>query len=189
MAGSLFCFRVDAFKFARSRFLNVFAAGATLLAGLSALPQTGLARDTVQFAPTVQPGTIVISARQRRLFLVVSPGVAIRYPIAVPKNGKEWSGHATVDAKYVNPDWVPPPIVKQDHPELPNFIRGGSPRNPMGARALTLDRFQVAIHGTTHKMRASIGTAASYGCIRMYNEDVSDLYDRVSVGAPVMMMP
>lgn len=143
----------------------------------------------VSFAPSVQPGTIVISARQRKLFLVVSPGVAIRYSVAVPKSGKEWSGAATIDAKYVNPDWVPPPIVKQDHPELPNFIPGGSPRNPMGVRAITLDRFQVAIHGTTNKMRSSIGTAASYGCIRMLNEDVADLYDRVSVGSPVVMMP
>jgi len=142
----------------------------------------------VSFSPSVQPGTIVISARQRKLFLVVSPGVAIRYSVAVPKSGKEWSGSATIDAKYVNPDWVPPPIVKQDHPELPNFIPGGSPRNPMGVRALTLDRFQVAIHGTSNKMRASIGTAASYGCIRMLNEDVADLYDRVSVGSPVVMI-
>jgi lipoprotein-anchoring transpeptidase ErfK/SrfK len=189
MGGSLFCLRVNAFKSAHSRFMHTIAAAATLLAGVCALPQTGLARDTVSFESSVQPGTIVISARQRRLFLVVSPGVAIRYPIAVPKRGKEWSGYATVDAKYVNPDWVPPPIVKHDHPELPDFIRGGSPHNPMGVRAITLDRGQVAIHGTTHKMRASIGTAASYGCIRMYNEDVTDLYDRVSVGAPVMMMP
>jgi lipoprotein-anchoring transpeptidase ErfK/SrfK len=189
MDGSLFCVRVNALKLAHSRFIHVVAAAASLLAGVSALPQTGLARDTVSFASSVQPGTIVISARQRKLFLVVSPGVAIRYPIAVPKSGKEWSGYATVDAKYVNPDWVPPPVVKHDHPELPNFIRGGSPHNPMGARAITLDRNQVAIHGTTSKMRASIGTAASYGCIRMYNEDVTDLYDRVSVGAPVVMMP
>ncbi|PPC86728.1 MAG: L,D-transpeptidase, partial [Methylocystis sp.] len=72
-------------------------------------------------------------------------------------------------------------------PELPNFIRGGSPRNPMGVRALTLSSGEVAIHGTTQRMRASIGTAASYGCIRMLNEDVSDLYDRVDVGSPVMM--
>jgi lipoprotein-anchoring transpeptidase ErfK/SrfK len=107
----------------------------------------------------------------------------------VPKSGKEWSGYAAVNGKYVNPDWSPPSIVKQDHPELPNFIHGGSPRNPMGVRALTLDRDQVAIHGTTAKMRASIGSAASYGCIRMLNEDVADLYDRVSVGSPVMMVP
>ena len=141
----------------------------------------------VAFSPSIEPGTIVISARQRRLFLVVREGVAISYPVAVPKSGKEWSGYASVDGKYVNPDWSPPSIVKADHPELPNFIRGGSPHNPMGVRALTLDRYQVAIHGTTNRMRASIGTAASYGCIRMLNEDVTDLFDRVSVGSPVLM--
>lgn len=153
------------------------------------LPSAGAARNVVSFAAAVEPGTIVISARQRSLFLVVGQGMAIRYPVAVPKSGKEWSGYATVQGKYVNPDWVPPPVVKRDHPELPNFIQGGSPRNPMGMRALTLDRDQVAIHGTTNHMRASIGTAASYGCIRMLNEDVVDLYDRVRVGTPVMMVP
>lgn len=173
----------------RARLLNIIVAGVTVALGAIALPQVGAARDTVSFSPSVQPGTIVISARQRKLFLVVSQGVAIRYSVAVPKSGKEWSGYAAVDGKHVAPDWSPPSIVRRDHPELPNFIRGGSPRNPMGVRALTLDRFQVAIHGTTNKMRASIGTAASYGCIRMLNEDVADLYDRVSVGTPVMMMP
>jgi lipoprotein-anchoring transpeptidase ErfK/SrfK len=168
---------------------NALAASAALFVGIAACPDTGFAREMVAIAPNFQPGTIVISARQRKLFLVVREGVAIRYPVAVPKAGKEWSGYATVDAKYVNPDWSPPAIVKQDHPELPNLIQGGSPHNPMGARALTLDRNQVAIHGTTQKMRSSIGTAASYGCIRMLNEDVADLYDRVSVGAPVVMMP
>lgn len=154
---------------------------------LTAVPQTASARNTVAFSPHIAPGTIVISAQQRRLFLVVDTGVAISYPVAVPKRGKEWSGTTSIDGKYANPDWVPPAVVKADHPELPNFIPGGSPRNPMGVRALTLDRGEVAIHGTTRKMRASIGTAASYGCIRMLNEDVADLYDRVSVGSPVMM--
>jgi lipoprotein-anchoring transpeptidase ErfK/SrfK len=155
--------------------------------GVAALPQEANARNIVSFSPHVAPGTVVISASQRRLFYVVDTGVAISYPVAVPKRGKEWSGATSIEGKYVNPDWVPPAVVKADHPELPNFIRGGSPRNPMGVRALTLSSGEVAIHGTTQRMRASIGTAASYGCIRMLNEDVSDLYDRVSVGSPVMM--
>ncbi|MBI1867265.1 MAG: L,D-transpeptidase [Methylocystis sp.] len=182
-------FRDHALRFGarRARFVQNLAAGVALAAGVTVMPAAGSARDMVAFSPTVQPGTIVISASQRKLFLVVRQGVAIRYRVAVPKSGKEWSGYASVNAKYVNPDWVPPPIVKHDHPELPNFIKGGSPHNPMGMRALTLDRYQVAIHGTTHKMRASIGTAASYGCIRMLNEDVVDLFDRVSVGTPVVM--
>ncbi len=174
----------------RTAFFRVilpFLAAAAL--GFAAFPQSASARDTISFSPEVEPGTIVISASQRRLFYVVRPGVAISYPVAVPKRGKEWSGYASVDGKYVQPDWVPPDVVKADHPELPNFIPGGSPRNPMGAAALTLDRGDVAIHGTTAKMRASIGTAASYGCIRMLNEDVADLYTRVSVGSPVLMRP
>lgn len=163
---------------------------AALACALIGLPGDAFAaRDIVPYNASVQPGTVVISARQRSLFLVVGDGTAIRYPVAVPKAGKEWSGYAHIDGKYVNPDWVPPAIVKHDHPELPNFIHGGSPHNPMGQRALTLDRNQVAIHGTTAKMRASIGTAASYGCIRMLNEDVVDLFERVSVGTPVVMSP
>ena len=166
----------------------VCAAGALALGG-AMLPNEAAARDIVAFSPTVEPGTIVINAHQRRLFYVVRQGVAISYRVAVPKSGKEWSGYAAVEGKYVNPDWTPPAVVRADHPELPNFIRGGSPHNPMGVRALTLDRNQVAIHGTTARMRASIGTAASYGCIRMLNEDVADLFDRVSVGSPVLMVP
>ncbi|HEY0522181.1 MAG TPA: L,D-transpeptidase, partial [Stellaceae bacterium] len=106
----------------------------------------------------------------------------------VAKHGKEWAGNATVNGKYLNPDWAPPPVVRRDHPELPSLIRGGSPRNPMGVAALTLDRDEIAIHGTSNKMRASVGTSASYGCIRMLNEDVRDLYSRVSVGTPVVMV-
>jgi lipoprotein-anchoring transpeptidase ErfK/SrfK len=169
--------------------LQTLLFGAVAALGFAAAPQSASARDVVSFSPSVEPGTIVISASQRKLFYVVGPGVAIRYPVAVPKRGKEWSGYAAVDGKYFEPDWSPPAVVRADHPELPNLIRGGSPRNPMGVAALTLDRGEVAIHGTSARMRASIGTAASYGCIRMLNEDVSDLYSRVSVGTPVMMQP
>lgn len=175
-------------RIAGARLIQLFSGACALWLGAAA-PSATLARDIVSFSPTVAPGTIVINAHQRRLYYVVSEGRAISYPVAVPKSGKEWSGYAAVEGKYVNPDWVPPAIVKADHPELPNFIRGGSPRNPMGVRALTLSRNQVAIHGTTARMRASVGTAASYGCIRMLNEDVVDLFDRVSVGSPVLMVP
>jgi lipoprotein-anchoring transpeptidase ErfK/SrfK len=166
-----------------------------LLAGLfgAALAASAPATANDRLVPYAQagdlrPGTIVISARQRVLYYIVDSSRAIRYPIAVPKSGKEWSGTATVNGKYSNPDWAPPAVVKRDHPELPDLIPGGSPHNPMGVAALTLDRDQIAIHGTTKTMRRSIGTAASYGCIRMFNEDVADLYSRVSVGAPVVMV-
>lgn len=163
--------------------------GAVAALGLMAAAQEASARDTVSFSPNVEPGTIVISASQRKLFFVISPGVAIRYPVAVPKRGKEWSGYAEIDGKYLRPDWTPPAVVRADHPELPSLIPGGSARNPMGLAALTLDRGEVAIHGTSPRMRGSIGTAASYGCIRMLNEDVADLYSRVDVGSPVIMQP
>ena len=132
---------------------------------------------------------IVINARNRQLMLVYDDGRVIRYPIAVPKAGKEWFGTTYIAAKFENPDWSPPAEVAADHPELPSFIPGGSPRNPMGTRAMVLDSGEVAIHGTTQKMRASIGSAASYGCIRMLNEDVADLYGRVHVGTRVIMEP
>jgi lipoprotein-anchoring transpeptidase ErfK/SrfK len=159
----------------------------TLLAAFLLLPETACAWKTVRFEGA-SPGWIVINARQRSLYFIIDEGIAIRYPIAVPKRGKEWAGEAQVNGKYVRPDWMPPPEVKADHPQL-DFTRGGSPNNPMGARAITLDRFEVAIHGTTMKMRRSIGTAASYRCIRMLNEDVIDLFDRVSIGTPVLMIP
>ena len=135
------------------------------------------------------PGAIVISQSARKLYLVLDGRTAIAYPVAVAKAGMEWSGPARVSAKYVEPAWSPPESVRRDHPGLPDVIPGGAPSNPMGARAITLDRAEIAIHGTTRAMRASIGRAASYGCIRMRNEDVIDLFDRVSVGAPVMMTP
>ena len=112
--------------------------------------------------------------------------MALSYPVAVGRAGKAWSGWARINGKHVQPDWMPPAMVKQANPRLPNLIRGGAPGNPMGARALTLDRDEIAIHGTSNSMRASIGTAASFGCIRMLNEDVVDLFDRVSVGTAVV---
>jgi lipoprotein-anchoring transpeptidase ErfK/SrfK len=149
--------------------------------------QSAAAGRMVGFESGYPSGAIVISQTDRTLYLIVGPRTAIAYPVAVAKHGKEWSGLAHVERKYVEPAWSPPDSVKRDHPELPDVIAGGSPHNPMGARAITLDRDEIAIHGTTRAMRASVGSAASYGCIRMYNEDVIDLYDRVAVGAPVMM--
>ena len=137
-------------------------------------------------AEGVQPGTIVISQSQRRLFLTQPDGKAISYPVAIGKSGKAWLGWSRVNGKYVLPAWSPPAEVKHDVPGIPDLIPGGAPNNPMGARALTLDRKEIAIHGTTPSMRRSIGSAASYGCIRMYNEDVIDLFSRVDVGAPVL---
>jgi lipoprotein-anchoring transpeptidase ErfK/SrfK len=167
--------------------MRTLRESALVLAALLAVVLPVQAREMVSFPSPYSPGTIVISQSARKLFLVMGPDSAIAYPVAVAKRGKEWSGFAKVDGKYVNPAWSPPESVKRDHPELPDVIPGGSPHNPMGVRAITLDRDEVAIHGTTVAMRSSVGTAASYGCIRMLNEDVIDLYDRVSIGAQVLM--
>ncbi|MBV8849036.1 MAG: L,D-transpeptidase [Methylobacteriaceae bacterium] len=167
--------------------LAVAAVGAAVSLA-SSVASAGEARVVLRGAEDYPAGTIVIRAREKRLYYTLGDGTAIRYPVAVAKHGKEWQGYAKINGKYLNPDWAPPPVVKRDHPELPSLIKGGSPGNPMGVAALTLDRDEIAIHGTTNKMRASVGTSASYGCIRMLNEDVSDLFSRVSVGTPVVMV-
>jgi lipoprotein-anchoring transpeptidase ErfK/SrfK len=147
------------------------------------------ARAQVAISPEYPAGEIIISQHLRRLYFTEGNGHAICYPIAIGMPGKAWLGEAAVQGKFIAPAWSPPEIVHRDHPELPALIPGGSPHNPMGAAAITLTRYQVAIHGTTAWMRRSVGTAASYGCIRMYNEDVVDLFQRVSVGTPVIAVP
>jgi lipoprotein-anchoring transpeptidase ErfK/SrfK len=154
-----------------------------------ALSLDGAARAgaVIEFPSHYSPGTIVISQSARKLFLIVDPRTAIAYPVAVAKPGMEWSGYARIESKYVAPAWSPPPAVRREKPGLPRVIPSGSPYNPLGARAIGLDRDYIAIHGTSPALRASIGMAASHGCIRMFNEDVIDLYDRVSVGTEVIM--
>ena len=159
------------------------------IAAFLAIAQPASAGRLVTLSADLPPGSIVISQSARKLYLVLEGGAALVYPVAVAKRGMEWTGSAHVATKYVEPDWSPPEIVRRDHPGLPEVVPGGSPNNPMGARAIALDRDEIAIHGTTRAMRASIGAAASYGCIRMRNEDVIDLYDRVQVGALVVMTP
>lgn len=144
------------------------------------------ARETVPFGDSIMPGSLVVKTSERRLYLVTGYGTAIRYPVAVGKPGKQWSGRTVIDGKYYQPAWSPPDDVKRDHPRLPNLIRGGSPSNPMGIAAMTLRGGQYAIHGTNRPR--SIGTFASYGCIRMLNQDIADLYERVYVGTPVYVL-
>ena len=146
---------------------------------------TAFAREIVPFSTGIAPGTILIRTAERRLYFVRGDGTAMRYPIAVGKPGKQWFGEARIDGKYVKPAWAPPVEVKRDNPRLPNVIPGGAPNNPMGVRALTLDRDEYAIHGTNRP--ASIGSFASYGCIRMLNADILDLYDQVAVGTRVVV--
>lgn len=139
--------------------------------------------------PGIAPGTLVVRHGERALYLPLGDGRALRYRVALGKPGKQWFGEAYVDGKYIEPAWSPPDEVKRDLPHLPDVIEGGAPNNPMGARALTLDRGQYAIHGTSRSMRKSIGRYASYGCIRMLDEDVIDLFDRVRVGTRIVVIP
>ncbi|MDB5593029.1 L,D-transpeptidase [Enterovirga sp.] len=162
--------------------LGVFAAAALMVGALGSAE----ARQAVRFDAGVEPGTIVVKSSERKLYLVTGYGSAIQYPVAVGRPGKQWSGEAAVQGKYVSPAWSPPDEVRRDNPRLPNVIPGGSRGNPMGTRALVLDRGQYAIHGTNAP--GSIGTFASYGCIRMHNADINDLFERVDVGTRVVVL-
>ncbi len=132
------------------------------------------------------PGTIVVHTSERKLHLVIGRGEVVTYPVGVGKSGKAWSGTAYIRGKFIAPAWSPPKAVKREKPHLPNYIPGGVPSNPMGAAAMTLSVDQYAIHGTN--VPSSIGTFASFGCIRMHNRDVLDLYKRVSVGTKVVVL-
>jgi lipoprotein-anchoring transpeptidase ErfK/SrfK len=133
-----------------------------------------------------EAGTIVIHTHERRLYYYIGGGLALRYPVGVGRAGKQWSGTAYINGKYLNPAWKPPQEVRRDKPSLPDVIPGGSPQNPMGVAAMTLSGGEYAIHGTNRP--SSIGGFVSYGCIRMYNEDITDLYDRVGYHTPVVVM-
>jgi lipoprotein-anchoring transpeptidase ErfK/SrfK len=159
-----------------------------LLAACAAVasPEAG-ARERVAFPVAAPPGDIVISQSRRTLYLVLGDGTALAYRVAVGRAGKAWIGTKPVVAKYREIAWAPPASVKRDMPWLPKVIPAGDPSNPMGARVISLPG-EYAIHGTNARMRRSIGTAASYGCIRMLNEDIIDLFERVRVGASVTVV-
>jgi lipoprotein-anchoring transpeptidase ErfK/SrfK len=162
---------------------GLFATISLALALSSAAPaQAG--HETVS-AAGYQPGTIVIHTRERRLYYFIGGGQALRYPVGVGRAGKQWSGTAYINGKYLNPAWKPPADVRRDKPNLPDVVPGGSPHNPMGVAAMTLSGGEYAIHGTNRP--SSIGGFVSYGCIRMYNEDITDLYGRVQYQTPVVV--
>jgi lipoprotein-anchoring transpeptidase ErfK/SrfK len=159
--------------------LPTIAASVALFA-----PQTANARDTVNFSEA-SAGTIVIKTNERRLYYVVGDGRAIVYPVGVGRAGKQWAGTSFIDSMRLKPAWAPPAEVRHDKPSLPTVIPGGTPQNPMGAAALTLSGGEYAIHGTNAP--ASIGGFVSYGCIRMHNADILDLYQRVHFGTRVIV--
>ena len=139
--------------------------------------------EMVDISGEYTPGTIVVKTHERRLYLILDSGRAMRYPVGVGKAGKQWAGTTKIDGKYLHPAWSPPSEVKRDKPEIPDVIPGGSPRRPSGCAAMTLAGGEYAIHGTN--VPNSVGGFVSYGCIRMLNDDISDLYHRVSIGTTV----
>ncbi len=141
-------------------------------------------REVVAFSGFA-PGTIVVKTSERRLYFVIDPYRAVRFPVGVGRAGKSWTGTARVEGKFVRPAWSPPDEIRRDKPELPDVIPGGSKHNPMGAAALTLRGGEYAIHGTNQPQ--SIGGYVSYGCIRMLNRDIVALYDMVQIGTPVIV--
>ena len=164
----------------------VFAAVAASFVSLPAISSTASAREVVAFDGSAPPGTIVVRTNERKLYLVMRDGRAMRYTVGVGRAGRQWAGRSSISGKYVQPAWAPPPDIRRDNPKLPSVIPGGSPKNPMGVAALTLSGGgDYAIHGTNAP--GSIGGFVSYGCIRMHNHDITDLYDRVSVGTPVIV--
>jgi lipoprotein-anchoring transpeptidase ErfK/SrfK len=130
-------------------------------------------------------GTIIVRTSQRRLYLVTAPGRAVSYPVGVGRAGKQWAGQSYIVSKRLRPAWAPPDEIRRDRPRLPSVIPAGASNNPMGAAALVLADGQYAIHGTNNP--SSIGGFVSYGCIRMHNRDILDLYERVSVGTRVVV--
>jgi lipoprotein-anchoring transpeptidase ErfK/SrfK len=165
--------------------LFAFLAAAVGAAGLATVDAAHARGDVVTMKEAVTPGTIIVRTQERRLYYVTGAGQAISYPVGVGKVGKQWSGTSYISGKYTHPAWSPPAEVRRDKPYLPHVIPGGSPGNPMGVAAMTLSGGEYAIHGTNQPN--SIGHFVSYGCIRMYNEDIRDLYSRVSVGTRVVV--
>ena len=141
-------------------------------------------RAIVAYSGRQAPGTIVVSTQERRLYLVLEGGRAIRYGVGVGRPGFEWSGVQRVTRMEEWPDWRPPAQMLRRRPDLPRYMEGGED-NPLGARAMYLGGSLYRIHGSNEPN--TIGQAVSSGCIRMTNEDVADLYSRVRVGTTVVV--
>ncbi|WP_425545385.1 L,D-transpeptidase [Labrys sedimenti] len=152
--------------------------------GQAMLARSPIPRTVVPFSG-YSPGTIVISTKEKRLYLVQDDGTALRYGIGVGKQGFTWKGTETISRKAEWPSWTPPKEMIARRPELPDHMEGGL-NNPLGARALYLGSTLYRIHGTNEPN--TIGRAVSSGCIRMANPDVMDLYQRVGVGTTVVVL-
>jgi len=167
-----------------SRWLTALVAF-VLAAATAILPQSAQAREIVGFSGNYSAGTVVVRTNERSLYYVLGGGKAMRYPVGVGRAGKQWSGTTFINGKMLRPAWAPPAVVRRDKPNLPDVVPAGAPNNPVGAAVMFLAGGERAIHGTNNP--GSIGGAVSYGCIRMFNADVLDLYGRVGFGTTVIV--
>ncbi len=145
---------------------------------------SAIPREVVGYSAGLAPGTVVINTSERRLYYVLGGGQAIRYGVGVGRPGFEWSGSRYIASKRAWPDWTPPSEMLRRRPDLPRHMAGGI-NNPLGARAMYLGGTLYRIHGSNEP--ETIGHAVSSGCIRMTNDDVVDLYNRVHVGTRVIV--
>ncbi|KAF0227711.1 MAG: ErfK/YbiS/YcfS/YnhG family [Beijerinckiaceae bacterium] len=142
-------------------------------------------REEVEYKGRFAPGTIVVDTNEKRLYFVLPNGRAIKYGVGVGRPGFSWAGQKNITRKAEWPGWTPPPQMLKRRPDLPRHMPGGE-GNPLGARALYLGSSLYRIHGSNEP--ETIGQAVSSGCIRMLNEDVTDLYERVKIGTRVVVM-
>lgn len=168
----------------RAQAARLRATLAGLVFTLLAASQSILASENVAFTEA-EAGIIVVHTKDRELFLVLTGGRALRYSVGVGRLATQWTGTSVIADMYVLPNWVPPAEVRRDNPSLPAMIAGGAANNPLGAAAMTIAGGSYAIHGTNRP--GSIGGFVSYGCIRMDNADIVDLYDRVIPGTKVIV--
>ena len=155
-----------------------------LLAPPTARGGSPIRKEIVEYQTNHKPGTLVIETGERRLYLVLEGGKAMKYGIGVGRDGFTWSGTHRITRKAEWPGWTPPPQMRKRVPDLPAYMEGG-PDNPLGARALYIGSTLYRVHGTSEPW--SIGQAVSSGCIRLTNDDVTDLYERVQVGALIVV--
>ena len=173
-----------------SRVFNMFFLGRLLCAAIlgvavAAAAQVSAAQARSVVSSDVPRGTILVDTSRRQLYYGLGGGKAIRYRVAVGRAGKQWTGTTRIRSRRWKPAWSPTAEIRRDNPRLPRVIPAGSPRNPMGVAALVLAKGSYAIHGTNRP--GLIGKAVSYGCIRMTNQDISDLYERVRWGTRVIV--
>lgn len=157
---------------------------ASVVATRNKVKGSPIKREIVSYETKLKPGTIVVETSERRAYFVLEGGKAVKYGIGVGRDGFRWSGQHRITRKAEWPGWTPPAQMRKRVPDLPAYMPGG-PNNPLGARALYIGSTLYRLHGTSEPW--TIGQAVSSGCIRFTNEDIIDLYDRVSVGATVVV--